>query len=265
MGGRQLKAALLNDFMKLSIITAVLNNKTYIEHCINSVLNQTYKDIEYIIVDGGSTDGTLHIIEKYQDAVFIWISEPDRGIYDAMNKGIKLASGDVVGILNSDDFYPARDVIDQIMNEFESKDVDSVFADLVYVKRENPDEVVRYYQSSNFHPKKIAYGWMPAHPTFFVKRKIYEQYGLYKTDYQIASDYELIARFLVKNKVSYSYIPKVLVKMRTGGASTRNLKSNWILNKEILRACAENGIKTNIIKVLSKYPTKIFQLIRKSK
>jgi hypothetical protein len=135
----------------------------------------------------------------------------------------------------------------------------------VYVRADDLDKIVRYYSSANFHPEKMAYGWMPAHPTFFVKKEMYEQYGLYKTDYMIAADYELIARFLVKNKVGYSYIPKVLVKMRTGGASTRNLKSNWILNKEILRACAENGIKTNIIKVLSKYPAKILQLTKKPK
>ena len=182
-----------------------------------------------------------------------------------MNKGINLATGDVIGILNSDDFYINNEVISIITNEFMTKNVDSVFADLVYVKADDSDRIVRYYSSAKFHPKKMAYGWMPAHPTFFVKREIYKQYGLYKTNYQIAADYELAARFLVKNKISYSYIPKVLVKMRKGGVSTRSLKSNWILNKEIIRACAENDIKTNIIKVFSKYPAKIFQLIRKPK
>ena len=187
------------------------------------------------------------------------------GIYDAMNKGIRLATGDIIGILNSDDFYINNDVISTVVNVFMAENVDYVFADLVYVRADDLDKIVRYYSLATFHPKKMAYGWMPAHPTFFAKIKIYEQYGLYKTDYRIAVDYELIARFLVKNKVSYSYISQVLVKMRTGGASTRNLKSNWILNKEILRACAENGIKTNMIKVLSKYPTKIPQSIKKPK
>ena len=182
-----------------------------------------------------------------------------------MNKGIRLATGDIIGILNSDDFYINNDVISTVVNVFMAENVDSVFADLVYVRADDLDKIVRYYSLATFHPKKMAYGWMPAHPTFFAKIKIYEQYGLYKTDYRIAVDYELIARFLVKNKVSYSYISQVLVKMRTGGASTRNLKSNWILNKEILRACAENGIKTNMIKVLSKYPTKIPQSIKKPK
>lgn len=255
--------------MKISIITVVYNNKNTIQDAINSVLSQDYDDIEYIIVDGASTDGTVEVIKdvvkRYPERSIKFISEKDDGIYDAMNKGISLATGDIIGILNSDDFYINNDVISTVVNAFMAENVDSVFADLVYVRADDSDKIVRYYSSATFHPKKMAYGWMPAHPTFFAKKKTYEQYGLYKTDYQIASDYELIARLLVKNKVNYSYIPKVLVKMRTGGVSTMNLKSNWILNKEILRACAENGIKTNIIKVLSKYPTKILELIKKPK
>ena len=143
--------------------------------------------------------------------------------------------------------------------------VDAVFADLVYVRSDNLNKIVRYYSSANFYPQKMAYGWMPAHPTFFVRREIYQRYGFYKTDYQISADYELVCRFLVKNKIAYKYIPKVLVKMRTGGVSTRNFKSSWILNKEILRACAENGIKTNFVKVFSKYPVKLLQAIKKTK
>ena len=255
--------------MKISIITVVHNNKEAIQDAMNSVLSQGYDDLEYIIVDGASTDGTVEVIKKvvkkYPERSIKFISEKDNGIYDAMNKGIRLATGDIIGILNSDDFYINNDVISTVASEFMTKNVGSVFADLVYVRADDTDKIVRYYSSAGFHPKKMAYGWMPAHPTFFVKKEIYEQYGFYKTDYQIAADYELIAMFIVKNKVNYSYIPKVFVKMRTGGASTRNLKSNWILNKEILRACAENGIKTNIIKVLSKYPTKILQLIKKPK
>ena len=255
--------------MKISIITVVYNNKETIQDAINSVLSQRYNNLEYIIVDGASTDGTVEVIKeavkRYSERSVKFVSEKDDGIYDAMNKGIRLSTGNIIGILNSDDFYINNGVISNVVNEFITKNVDSAFADLVCVRADDSDKIVRYYSSAGFHPKKIAYGWMPAHPTFFVKKAIYEQYGLYKRDYQIAADYELIARFLVKNKVSYSYIPKVFVKMRTGGASTRNLKSNWILNKEILRACAENGIKTNIVKVLSKYPTKILQLIKKPK
>ena len=255
--------------MKISIITVVYNNKETIQDAINSVLSQEYDDLEYIVVDGASTDGTVGVIEdvakKYSERSVKFVSEKDDGIYDAMNKGIRLATGDIIGILNSDDFYINNDVISTVANEFMAKDVDSVIADLVYVKRHKPDEVVRYYRSSNFHPKKFAYGWMPAHPTFFVKRVCYERYGLFKTDYKIAADYELLVRFLSKHNVSFSYIPRVIIKMRAGGVSTKNIKSNWILNKEILRACAENGIKTNIIKVLSKYLAKILQLIKKPK
>jgi glycosyltransferase involved in cell wall biosynthesis len=247
--------------VKVSIITVVLNNKNYIEDCIKSVLEQTYCPLEYIIVDGGSTDGTVQIIEKYTGAISRWISEPDQGIYDAMNKGIRLATGNIIGLLNADDFYADQDAVTDIINEFRSKKVDSVFADLVYVKRDNPDKVVRQYRSCNFHPDKFAYGWMPAHPTFFAKRLCYERYGFFKIDYKIAADYELLVRFLSKHSVSFSYIPRVIVKMRTGGVSTKNIKSNWILNAEIIRACRENGIETNFFKVFSKYFVKSFQLI----
>ena len=249
--------------LTVSIITATFNSSSTIADCIKSVASQTYPHIEHIIIDGGSTDGALDIIKKYSDRIAYWISEPDKGIYDAMNKGIKLASGDIVGILNSDDFYANNDVISSVVKEFEAKNVDSVFADLVFITREEPQKIVRYYNSSHFNPKRFNYGWMPAHPTFFVKRNIYERYGLFKTDYKIASDYELLTRFLAKYKISYSYIPKVIIKMRTGGLSTKSLKSNWILNKEIVRACAENGIKTNIFKVYSKYFTKFLQLLRR--
>lgn len=246
--------------MKFSIITVVLNNKALLESCISSLLEQDYPNVEYIVIDGGSTDGTLQIIKKYEKRISRWISEKDRGLFDAINKGIQMATGDVIGVLNSDDFYVGKDVLSTVRSEFERKNVDSVFADMVYVKRYEPEKIVRYYRSSNFTLKKFAYGCMPAHPTFFVRRDVYERFGLFKTDYRIAADYELMLRFLLCNKISYSYLPKVLIKMRVGGVSTRGLKSNWILNNEILRACSENGIKTNIFKVYSKYFTKCLQL-----
>lgn len=249
--------------MKVSIITVVYNNAQTIKDAIESVLSQTYKDIEYIIVDGASRDGTVEIIESYGDRISKFITESDNGLYDAMNKGIKLASGDIVGILNSDDFYIDEFVIEKVVKVFKEKKVDSLFADLVYVKPDNLEKTVRYYDSSKFHPEKFAYGWMPAHPTFFVKRAIYEKYGLFKTDYIIAADYELLVRFLYRYRVSYHYLQEVITKMRTGGVSTNGIKSNWILNKEIVRACAENGLKTNMLKVISKYPKKILGLVRK--
>ena len=249
--------------MKVSIITVVLNNAEYIEACILSVINQDYENIEYIVIDGGSKDGTLDVIKRYENKITKVISEPDNGIYDAMNKGIKLATGEIIGILNSDDFYNGNGVLTEIVREFSLKGIDSVFADLVFVDRNNTDKVVRYYKSANFTPLKFAYGWMPAHPTFFLKRIFYEKYGLFKTDYKIASDYELLLRLLGKYKLSYSYLPKVIIKMRTGGISTSNLKSNWTLNMEIIRACRENDIQTNILKVYSKYFVKLFQLFKR--
>lgn len=253
----------MNNYPKISIITVVYNNANVIKSAIDSVLNQTHKDIEYIIIDGKSTDGTVEIIQSYGSKINKFVSESDTGIYDAMNKGLKLATGDVVGILNSDDFYMSNDIIEKVVKVFVSKKVDSMFADLVYVKAEDLNKVVRYYDSSYFSPKKFAYGWMPAHPTFFVKREVYEKYGYFKTDYNIAADYELLTRFLGKYCISYYYLQLPIVKMRMGGISTANFRSRMILNQEILRACAENGIYTNWLMILLKYPQKILGLFKR--
>lgn len=249
--------------MKISIITVAFNSRPYIEECINSVLRQTYSDIEYLVIDGGSTDGTVDLLRQYDGSISRWVTEPDKGIYDAMNKGIKLSTGDVIGFLNSDDLYVGDAAISSVAKEFQEKSTDSVFADLLFVKRNDTRKVVRYYTSFNFSPRKFAYGWMPAHSTFFAKRGVYEKYGIFKTDYRIAADYELLLRFLGRYGITYSYLPEVLVKMRTGGVSTRNFRSNVILNREIMRACAENGINTNILKVYSKYLTKVLQLLKR--
>jgi glycosyltransferase involved in cell wall biosynthesis len=249
--------------LKISIITVVWNNKKTIKDAIDSVLSQTYKDIEYILVDGASSDGTIEIIKSYEKKINKFISEPDKGIYDAMNKGINLATGNIIGILNSDDFYIDKYVVEKVAKEFEEKKVSSVYADLIYVKPENLEKSIRYYDSSHFKPDKFPYGWMPAHPTFFVKKEIYDKYGVFKTDYKIAADYELLTRFIGKYKISYSYIKEPIVKMRIGGASTSGIKSNYILNKEIIRACRENDIYTNWLMVLSKYPKKILGLFKK--
>ena len=242
--------------MKISIITVVWNNKNSIKNAIDSVLNQTYKNIEYIIIDGVSTDGTIEIVRSYGDKVSKFLSEPDSGLYDAMNKGIFLATGDVVGILNSDDFYIDDQVIQRVVKEFEVKDVDSVYADLEFVKPVNLDKTVRYYDSSKFNPSKFAYGWMPAHPTFFVKRDIYKKYGVFRADLKIAADFDILARFLFTHKISYSYMQEVLVKMRLGGVST-SFNNIWIINIEQLQVCRDNHIDTNIFKILLKYPIKI--------
>ena len=251
--------------MKISIITVCYNSEKTIKDTLESVLKQSYDNYEYLIVDGKSKDNTLDIIKSYEGKFkgkIRIISEKDKGLYDAMNKGIAQATGDIVGILNSDDFYIDEYVIEKIVKEFEEKKCDSVYADLVYVKPDNLQKTVRYYDSSYFKPSKFEYGWMPAHPTFFVKREIYEKYGVFKIDYKIAADFDICARFLYKNKISYSYIKEPLIKMRVGGVST-SFKSIWINSLEQLRACRENGIKTNIFKILWKYPTKILGLFKK--
>ena len=248
--------------MKITIITVVFNGAKYIRSAIQSVLSQDYDNIEYIVIDGGSTDGTVNIVKEYQDKISVFISEPDEGIYDAMNKGIALATGNVIGILNSDDFYIDEFVIEKVVKEFEEKNVDSVYADLVYVEPKNLNKTVRYYDSSKFNPSKFSYGWMPAHPTFFVKKDTYEKHGVFRTDLKIAADFDILIRFLLTHKISYSYMQEVLVKMRVGGVST-SFNSIWINNIETLRVCRDNGIKTNIFKILSKYPAKISGLLKK--
>ncbi len=248
--------------MKISIITVVWNNEATIKDAINSVLSQTYKDIEYIIVDGASTDGTIEIVKSYGDKITKFISEADKGLYDAMNKGIALATGDVVGILNSDDFYIDDHVIENVVKVFHEKNVDSMFADLVYVKPDNLQKVVRYYDSSKFLPDKFQYALYPAHPTFFVKKWVYDKYGLYKTDYKIVADFDIMARFLYTHNISYAYLNQPIIKMRVGGVST-SLSSLWINTLEQLRVCNENNISSNIFKILSKYPVKLLGILKK--
>lgn len=247
--------------MQISIITATYNASATIADCLASVNVQTVP-AEHIIIDGASTDNTLDIVREISPHARI-LSESDNGIYDAMNKGIRLSTGDIIGILNSDDFYAGPLVIEKVTALFRESGVDALFADLVYVRPDKLDRVVRYYSGAGFTPDKFAWGWMPPHPTFFVRRELYERYGSFRTDYRIAADYELTARFLARHRVRYVYLPEVIVRMRTGGVSTRNLRSNLILNREILRACAENGIPTNMLKVYSKYFRKVTQLFER--
>lgn len=248
--------------MKVSIITVVWNNKETIKDAIDSVLGQMYEDIEYIIVDGASTDGTVEVVKSYGGRITKFVSEPDKGLYDAMNKGIALATGDAIGILNSDDFYIDDKVIERIVKEFEEKQVDSVFADLVYVKSSDLKKVVRYYDSSQFLPDKFQYALYPAHPTFFVKKWVYDKYGLFKTDYKIVADFDIMARFLYTNKISFAYLKEPIIKMRVGGAST-SFSSIWINSLEQLRVCKENNIDSNIFKILLKYPIKLLGIFLK--
>jgi glycosyltransferase involved in cell wall biosynthesis len=242
--------------MKVSIITVCYNAGSTIESAIRSVLSQDYDNIEYIIVDGKSTDKTGSIIEKYRSKISKFICEKDEGIYFAINKGIRLATGDIIGILHADDFYANNKIISLIVKEFEIKKTDSVYGDLQYVSKDNPDKIFRHWKSQSYNDKLFPKGWMPPHPTFFAKRGCYELLGLYNTSFTIAADYELMLRFLYKNKISTSYIPEVLVKMRTGGASNVTLKSRIKANREDKLAWKLNGLIpapfTFIAKPLSK-------------
>jgi glycosyltransferase involved in cell wall biosynthesis len=234
-----------------------------IENCISSVLNQDYTDLEYIIIDGGSTDGTVDIVKSYDGKINKFVSEKDHGLYDAMNKGIKLATGDIVGTLNSDDFFYDNAVLTNIANAFSDKNIDAVIGDIVFIKDDDKNKVLRKYSSAKWMPKRFAWGYMPAHPSFFAKKTLFDNLGYYKTDYKIASDYELLIRFFFVNKISWRYIPLVTTKMRPGGASTQGIKSVVVLNKEIARACRENGIYSNYAMIYSKYLFKPFEFIFK--
>ena len=252
--------------MKLSLITVTFNSACTIKDTIESVLAQTYEDYEYLVIDGASKDGTVDIIKSYEPLFkgkMKWISEKDKGMYDGINKGIRMATGDVVGIINSDDFYHRADIFSIINKAFEeSPSVQSIYGDVRFVRPDNLDKTVRYYSSKNFKPSKFRWGWMPAHPTFFTYRKNFEKFGCYKVDYKIAADFELLTRFLRSHALSSKYVPVDFMKMRTGGKSTSGLKSNWVLNKEIVRACKENGIYTNMFMLSLKYFVKVFEFLQ---
>jgi len=226
--------------VKISIITPVYND-TRVERAIKSILMQKFEgEIEIIVIDGGSTDETLNILKKYADKIDVLISEPDKGVYDAMNKGITLATGDIVGILNADDRYAGPYVLQKVCKIFLDEDVDACYGDLVYVDKR--DRTVRYWKSGRYKKWKWLLGWMPPHPTFFVKRRVYDLYGLFDLRYSIAADYELMLRFLFKYRIKVAYIPETLVLMSIGGLSNRSVKNIIKANIEVFRAWKNNGL-----------------------
>ena len=244
--------------MKISIITVCYNSEAFIASAINSVLSQTHPNIEYIVIDGGSKDGTGSIVESYGDKVAHFVSEPDKGIYDAMNKGLALATGEVIGILNSDDFYPNNDVISQVVGCFrDNSNVDMVLGNVDFVRSENVSNPVRFYSSFNFEPWKIRFGFMPAHPGAFIKRTAYERVGNYKLGYKIGADFEWFVRAFLTHRLSFVKLNKTLVRMREGGVSTSGLKSNWIATKDMYRALAVNS-KNSCGLVVVRLPIKLF-------
>jgi len=249
--------------MKVSIITISYNSAETIEDTIKSVVSQDYPNIEYIIIDGASKDATLSIVDKYKDKIAKVISEKDKGIYDAMNKGVQNATGDIIGILNSDDYYYDTTVISEVVRLFEQEKTDGLYADLVYVDRADSEKIIRYWKSGKYTPGKFLKGWMPPHPTFFVKKEVYTHFGLYNTDLRSAADYEFMLRVIHKHKISLTYMPRVLTKMRVGGMSNVSLKNRWRANMEDRRAWKINGIKPRWYTLTVKPLSKLFQFLNK--
>ncbi|TDF81204.1 glycosyltransferase family 2 protein [Pseudomonas sp. H9] len=250
--------------MKISIVTVSYNSAATIRDTIESVLSQSYKDIEYIIVDGGSKDGTMTIVEEYRDKISSVISEPDKGIYDAMNKGIALATGDVIGILNSDDYYEADDAVEAVALSFRAAPESSViFGDIVFVSPDDLTKVTRFYGAAHFRSWKLRFGWMPPHPATFIRADAYKMVGPYSLQYKISADYEMFVRLLLVCKQKYTRLDKVIVRMRAGGVSTSGFKSSMRLNSEIVQACRRNGVYTNLLMVLSKIPFKLLEYVKR--
>jgi len=249
--------------MKISIITVCYNAGNYIRDCLESVLNQDHQNIEHIVIDGASTDGTRDILASYKHHLSQVISEKDEGLYDAMNKGVALATGDIIGILNADDLYPSPNILSRVAQAFENPETDMSFGDLVYVNDQDLDKVVRYYQAKGYKDSWWAQGKMPPHPTFFLRKEVYKKFGDFDTSFEICADFDLMVRLFHKADLNYTYIPETLVKMRTGGSSTRGIQSTLTINKEMLRSCKMHGINTNYGRIYSKYFTKVFQLMKK--
>ena len=254
--------------MKVSIITVCYNSEKYIRSAIESVLNQTYGDIEYIVVDGNSIDVTMDIVKSYESQFngrMKWMSEKDNGIYDAMNKGVAMTTGDVVGILNSDDFYANSNVVAKAAQLLQEKNIDAVYGDLLYVHSNTIDKVRRYWKSGDYQKNAFLWGWMPPHPTFFVKREVYEKYGCFNTNFISAADYEFMLRIIHKEHIKLAYLPEILVKMRSGGKSNQSLKSRIRGNKEDIMAWKINGLHPYCFTRYLKPVRKILQYIQRPK
>ena len=249
--------------IKITIITVCFNSIKTIQDTFDSIRAQDYRNIEYIVIDGGSLDGTVDVIQANLDIIDYYISEPDKGIYDAMNKGILAASGDIIGILNSDDFYPNQFIISNVIQSFKKEDCDAVYGDLVYVDEQNIAEIVRYWKAGTYDTTKIKNGWMLPHPTFFVKSSIYKRFGLYNIALKQAADYDMILRLVYKFNIDVVYMPMILVNMRMGGVSNMNLLQRLKANKEDSLAWKNNGLKKPFFLRLKKPLQKIRQFFIK--
>ncbi len=247
--------------MKVSIITVCYNSAETIEDTIRSVASQTYKNIEYIIIDGMSKDATINIIRNNEHTISKWISEKDNGIYDAMNKGVKLATGEIVGILNADDIFANQFVIEHIVDKFINTNADAVYADLKYVQKDDTSKSIRYWKSGNYKQGAFLNGWMPPHPTIYLKRSIYERYGLYRLDMPSAADYEYMLRVIHIHRIKLTYLTETTVLMREGGLSNKSLLHRLIANKDDRRAWEVNNIKPHWYTLYLKPLSKLSQFI----
>jgi len=245
--------------VKVSIITVTYNSAATLEQTILSVLSQTQPDIEYIVVDGVSTDGTLTIIEKYKDRIAKFVSEKDKGLYDALNKGIDMATGDVIGILHSDDFYISNEVIKKYADLFTKENSDAAYSDLYYVDKDDTSKIIRKWKSGSYRPGAFVNGWMPPHPAFFVKKEIYQRLGKFNLQFKSAADYELMLRFIHKHHIRLSYLPEYTVKMRVGGKSNASVQNRINANLEDRKAWEVNGLKPRFYTLYLKPLRKIFQ------
>jgi len=251
--------------VKVSIITVVYNGVENNRDCIESVLGQTHPELEYIIVDGESTDGTVELVKTYGDRVSRFVSEPDKGLYDAMNKGIGLAAGEVIGFLNADDMYRHKDVVKHIIQQFAETGVDGVYSDMLYVDRIDLNKIKRYWASGTYKHGDFLWGWMPGHLSFFARKRVYDQYGLFRLDLKSAADYELMLRFIHKHRISLAYLHETTIVMREGGVSNANLTNRVRANQEDRMAWELNGLKPYFFTLILKPLRKIVQLVQRDR
>jgi glycosyltransferase involved in cell wall biosynthesis len=245
--------------LKLSLVTVVYNAQDTIGQCIESVISQNYPDLEYIIIDGGSTDNTIQIINKYLAHINVFISEPDNGIYDAMNKGIRLATGQIVGTLNADDHFTTNDVLSSVAQTFEQYDVDAVYGDLDIINQKQ--QIIRKWRSSQCTIRSFTVGFMPPHPTFYCRWDLFDRFGFYSLEHGSAADYELMLRFMYRYKASSHYLKKVMINMQSGGVSSKNLKNRIRAWQFDLKAMRQNSIMFPLLTLALKPLRKIFQFI----
>lgn len=249
--------------MKISIITATFNSGASIKSALDSISSQDYPNFEVLIIDGGSKDNTVLLAKDSYAGELKIISEKDEGIYDALNKGIKAANGDIIGFVHSDDFLASKDIISKITTIFQEEEVDGVYGDLLYVDKENTSKIIRYWKSQAFSPGLLQQGWMPAHPTLFLRKEVYEKHGLFNLNYKIAADYDFMLRIFSDPALKFKYLPEVVTKMRVGGASNRSLRNIQLKSQEDLRALRANGIKNPYLVLARKNFGKLGQFLTK--